>query len=159
MGAETCRKSGRHNLAAPCGKLRTAAIQRETTKAGRLHPERESRPSDHPSNLTGYGLSSHFKYFCSSVRTQTLQTSQRRLQRRTRTLKGITDNEYFGSKTKLQGKLLTSKLQSEKAVSTTNTVSSNVESPLARHERIPEELKVEDQTVSEILSLNSAEQT
>ena len=61
-------------------------------------------------------------------------------------MKVPTDDEFFGIKPKL----------SEKAVSTTNTVSS-FDTPQDLEGSPPEELKVENQTVSEILSLNSVD--
>lgn len=60
----------------------------------------------------------------------------------------LVDDEFFGMKMGTQ--------PSEKAVSTINTASSISEAPQEHEGELPEEiLKVEDQTVSEILSLNS----
>jgi hypothetical protein len=98
--------------------------------------------------LSAFGLSSRFKHFCSSMLTaRQLRTHNRCLQRKAKT-KVLKDDEFFGSVAKTP-------MKSDKAPSTTNTQPSQDEAP----ETVPDgTLKVEDQTVSEILSLMSAEQ-
>lgn len=75
-----------------------------------------------------------------------LRSDKRRVQRKAQTTKGLTDDDFFGTKGKTP-------IKSDNS-STTHTQPSQDETPLV----VPDgNIKMEDQTVSEILSMISAE--